>query len=156
MLTCWCLGGIWRLTCYPLLISIKHKVQHRLMWLSSVLQVFWHKLKYFTNLNFDLMMAQGDHQSYNNSSWRDMSAKCHGNPSDSCLLYFSRKTTNVNLMVALEETSGDRFTSVRFILWGTWMRVQNFMTIYHREIQQGVREPWGVLRVTAGGPPNYS
>ncbi len=69
-----------------------------------VLEVFDHKPKDWTNLNFDLTAL--DVQCYCNLSGGDMNVciRLHRNPSNSCQDVL-HKTTNVNLMVAPEEKS---------------------------------------------------
>ncbi len=72
----------------------------------------------------------GDQQSYYNSSWTceqgnmNVWTKFHRNPSNSCQ-DISFKATNVNLMVALQETLGSVKVSRR-----TRMSVLNFMAIH--------------------------
>lgn len=96
---------------------------------SSFLQVFVHKAKYWTDWNFVLTMVRkvSYHQitNYYSSSWggdkcvyqlswtsihplctmnMNMCTKCHCNPSDSSW-DISIKSTNVNLMLVLQEKS---------------------------------------------------
>ncbi len=56
-LSCYCYLTKNVLSCLRLLISIKHKIQLRLMGISLVLQVFGHQPKSWTNGNIDLVMA---------------------------------------------------------------------------------------------------
>ncbi len=83
------------------------------MGMSLGLQVFGHKPKYWTKINFDLLVELDEgiwgHQSYYfdvPEGDMNMCIKFHGNPSNT-FWDISLKTTNVNLLVAVEENSGD-------------------------------------------------
>ncbi len=97
-----------------IVISTKHNVQLRLMGMLLVLWVFGHKLKHRIILNFDLMMALNVKtilkfikvSRLHILGTTHICTKFHCNPSNSCR-DISLKNTNINLMVALEEMSGD-------------------------------------------------
>ena len=77
------------------------------MVMSLDLLVFGHKAKYWTNWNFDLMVALDGNGvtkviTVNPEGGLNVCRKFHCNPSNSCwdILF---KTTNVNLVVVLEK-----------------------------------------------------
>lgn len=74
-----------------------YELQPRLMGMSLTLQVFIHKIKFWTNWKFDLMMAYtNSHCSYFNSSSVDhVCAKCHGIKYSN----ISLQSTSVNQLV---------------------------------------------------------
>ncbi len=127
------------------LSSTKFKVQLRLMGM-SVLQVFSHKPKYWTNWNFDQMMALDEklNDTVHPEGTMNVFTIFHSNPFKSCQ-DISLKAKNVNLIVELEEKSEKSPKLLRVILLDPWMSVQNFITIHPVAVEIFQRRPDEVL-----------